>query len=211
MPYSSFVRRLVKNFKSDFIKTIWWWQSGWEACTPESVTILHWDVNNKSMQDLEFPKMWVGSVIICNKSNFEVRSWSWQPSKLILSILHHYLDFASKSPINIVKIGLHLDTESRFNSRFDLSIWSLSCVWLGNLCRWMKWQILLAMLTPKLIIHLDLKYLALFKEALLCRKCIHTPHLLQLEQRSARFILYPGIFKFGSLGVVSELKTIVCM
>ena len=79
-----------KTFKSNFAKIIWWWQWGWrEACTPESITILGWDVNKKSTQDHEFSKIGVGSVIICDKPNFEVRSWIWEPSKLVLSILHH--------------------------------------------------------------------------------------------------------------------------
>ena len=117
----------------------------------ESITILGWDVNNKSIQILEFFRMWVGSVIICDKANFEVTSWSWEPSKLALSISHHCLDFASKSQITIVRNGLQLDNESRLSSKFDLNIWNSSCVWLGDLYRRIKRQILLAMLTSKLM------------------------------------------------------------
>ena len=95
-----------KTFKSTFAKIIWWWQWGWKgACTPESITILAWDINNKSIQDFEFTKMWVGSVNICNKPNFEVRNWSWEPSKLVLSILHHSLDFALKLPVIVSKVS----------------------------------------------------------------------------------------------------------
>ena len=50
-----------------------------------------------------------GSVIICNKPNFEVRSWSWEPSELVLSISHHSLDLALKSPISIARNDLQLD------------------------------------------------------------------------------------------------------
>ena len=117
-----------------------------ETCTSESITILGWDVNNKSIEDLEFVKMWVGSVVICNKT-----SWSWESSKLVLSILHHYLGFALKMSIIIVRNGLQLDNCSRFSSRFDANIWYLPCVWLGDLYLWIKWQNLLAMLTSKLM------------------------------------------------------------
>ena len=116
-----------------------------------SITILGWDVNNKSIQVLEFSKMCVGSVIICDKPNFEVRSWIWEPLKLVLSILHHCLDFALKSPIITVRNGLQLDNELRFSYSFDLNIWNLSCVWVGDLYRWIKQQILFAMLTSKLM------------------------------------------------------------
>ena len=118
-----------------------------EACTPESITILDWDVNNRSIQSLEFSKFRVRSVIICYKPNFEVRSWIW---KLVISILHHCLDFALKSPIT-VRNGLHVDNESRFSSGFDLNIWNSPCVWLGELYRWIKRQTLLAMLTSKFV------------------------------------------------------------
>ena len=159
------------------------------------------------MQDLEFSKMWVGSVIICDKPNFEVRSWSWEPSKLVLSISHHCLDFALKSPIIIVRNGLQLDNESRFSSRFDQNIWDLSCVWLGDLYRWIKLQILLAMLTSKLIHSFRFKIFNTFKRIVPLWK-MHTPPLLQLEAWSAQYILYPCISKFGSLGQISEFKNV---
>ena len=111
---------------------------------------ISWDKNNKSIQDLEFSKMCVGSVIICDEPNFEVRSWIWEPSKLLLSI-SHCLDFALKLPIIIVRNRLQLDNESGFSSRFDLNIWNLSCVCVEDLYRWMKQQILGAILTSKLM------------------------------------------------------------
>ena len=43
-----------------------WWR---QTCTPESITIIGWDVNSQSIQDFEFSKMWVGSVIIWDKRN----------------------------------------------------------------------------------------------------------------------------------------------
>ena len=97
---------------------------GEERRTPEPITILGWDVNHKSIQDLDFFKMWVGSLIICDKPNFEARSWNSEPSELVLSISHHCLDFAWKSPIIIVRNGLPLHNESRFSSRSDLNIWN---------------------------------------------------------------------------------------
>ena len=135
----------------NFTKICWWWQWGWrEAYTQESITILGVDINNKSIQDLEFSKMCVDSVIISGKPMLEVRSWIWDPSKLVLSILHYCLDTELKSPISIVRNGLHLDNESRFRSRFDLNISTSSFVWVRDLYRGIKQQILLAILTSRL-------------------------------------------------------------
>ena len=135
----------------NFTKICWWWQWWWrEAYAQESITILGVDINNKSIQDLEFSKMCVDSVIISDKPNFEVRSWIWDPSKLVLSILHYCLDTELKSPISIVRNGLHLDNESRFRSRFDLNISTSSFVWVRDLYRGIKQQILLAILTSRL-------------------------------------------------------------
>ena len=108
-------------------------------------------IRSTRKQDLEFSKLCVCSVIICDKPNFEVRSWIWEPSKLVLSILHQCLDFALKSPIIIVRSGLRLDNEWKFTSRFHLNIWNSSCVLVGDLYRWMKRKILLAILTSKLM------------------------------------------------------------
>ena len=92
-------------------------------------------------------------MIICGKPNFEVRSW--EPSKLVISISQLFrfcIKIANlKSPISIVGNLLQLDNELRFSSRFDVNIWNLSCVWLGDLYRWMKWQILLTILNLKLM------------------------------------------------------------
>ena len=135
----------------NFTKICWWWQWWWrEAYAQESITILGVDINNKSIQDLEFSKMCVDSVIISGKPMLEVRSWIWDPSKLVLSILHYCLDTELKSPISIVRNGLHLDNESRFRSRFDLNISTSSFVWVRDLYRGIKQQILLAILTSRL-------------------------------------------------------------
>ena len=85
-------------FKSNFAYIIWWWQFECkEACTPESITILGWDVNIKSMQDLELSSICVGSFIICKSPNWEVRKSNSKPSKLVISIEHQSLDLAFKS------------------------------------------------------------------------------------------------------------------
>ena len=52
--------------------------------------------------------MWVGSVIIFDKPSFEVRSWSWDTSKLVLTIFHHCFDFALKLLIITVRNRLQL-------------------------------------------------------------------------------------------------------
>ena len=136
----------------NFTKICWWWQWWWrEAYAQESITILGVDINNKSIQDLEFSKMCVDSVIICNEPNFEVRSSILEPSKLVLSIWHRCFNFALKLQIIIVRNGLQLDNKSRFSSRFDLNIWISSCVGVGVVYRFIKWQISPAMQASKLM------------------------------------------------------------
>ena len=113
---------------------IWWWQFECKgACTPESISILGWNVNIKSMQDPELLGICVGSFIICESSNWEVTKSSSEPSKLVISI--ESLDLALKSPIVTVRNGLPHDNASKFNFRFDLNVWNSSRVWLGDLER----------------------------------------------------------------------------
>ena len=134
MSYSSLIKRYIKTFKLNSTNIICWWGRDWkEACNPKTITTLGKDINTKCIQDLALFRVWVGLVIVCDKPNFEIRSWSWEPSKLVLSISHHYFDFALKLPIITLRNELQLDSESRFSSWYDLKIWNSSCVWLKDL------------------------------------------------------------------------------
>ena len=54
------------------------------------------------MQDLELSSICVGSFIICESPNREVRKSSSEPSKLVISIEHQSLDLALKQmPVEI--------------------------------------------------------------------------------------------------------------
>ena len=77
------------------------------------------------MQDLELSSICVGSFIICESPNWEVRKSSSEPSKLVISLEHQSLDLALKSPIITVKNGLPHNNASKFNFRFDLNIATL--------------------------------------------------------------------------------------
>ena len=84
------------------------------------------------MQDLELRSICVGSFIICESPNWEVRKSSSEPSKLVMSIEHQSLDLALKSPIITVGNELPHNNVSKFNFRLDLNFWNSSCVWLGD-------------------------------------------------------------------------------
>ena len=110
-------------FKSKFAYLIWWWQFECkEACTLESITILGWDVNIKSIQDLELSCIYISYFIICESLNWEVRKSSSEPWKLVISIERQSLDLALKSPIMTVRNGFPHNNASRFNFKFDLNV-----------------------------------------------------------------------------------------
>ena len=51
-----------RNFKFIFAYMIWWWQFWWnEEWTTDSIMILDWEVNNRSMHEGKSVKIWVGS------------------------------------------------------------------------------------------------------------------------------------------------------
>ena len=86
-----------------------------------SITILGSDVNIRSMQDIEFPKIWVDSLITWDKGNRDARNSICEHSKLVVSFKYQLLDFALKLPTITVRKELLVDSASRFISRFDLN------------------------------------------------------------------------------------------
>ena len=68
MPYFTFLRRWVEDFETKFGKRylmVTVWIKGW---TRNSITRLGWEVKIKSIQKEEWPKMPVGSLVICCRS-----------------------------------------------------------------------------------------------------------------------------------------------
>ena len=73
VPYSSLIRSWIKNPLNKTLQTLFGGGSGSdERHALQSPEVLRSD--NKSLQGLDFSRMWAGSVIICDKLNFEVRS-----------------------------------------------------------------------------------------------------------------------------------------
>ena len=67
------------KFKWIFACIIWCWQLQCkEACAPVSISKFGWDLNIKSMLDLDF------YFLICESPNWEVRKSSSEPSKLVI-------------------------------------------------------------------------------------------------------------------------------
>ena len=65
--------RKTHDLKLIFVHIIWWWQFWWrEEWTPDSISRLGWEVNNRSIYEDESVKIWVGSLINCCKPNWDV-------------------------------------------------------------------------------------------------------------------------------------------
>ena len=60
------------------------------------------------MQEEEFPKMWVGSLINCCRPNCEVTASILEPSYVVLSCLYQFEDLVLKSPRTTVRNGFWL-------------------------------------------------------------------------------------------------------
>ena len=85
------------------------------------------------MQVEEFFVMWVGSLIVWFKPNWDVNNLSFEPSVVLLSLEYQLAHLALKSPIEIVKKGLEKDTVSRLGSKLSRNVLNSSWFWLGDL------------------------------------------------------------------------------
>ena len=119
--------------------------------TPESVIKFGWDVNIRSIQDDEVFDMWVGFLIICCKPNCAVTFSISFPSWLVLSWEYQFFDLAFKFPINTIRNGLFWHQVSKFNSKLSMNFPNSSLVWLGDLYKEIKLQILPPIFHSKLI------------------------------------------------------------
>ena len=121
---------------------IWWWKLGCKGgWTPDSVIGFGCEVNIRSIPEEEDSNIWVGSLTIWCKPNYNEIFSIALPSVAVMSFLHQLLDFALKSPRSTARNGLFCTTDSRFSSRFSLKDSKRSCDWLGDLYNAMKLQV----------------------------------------------------------------------
>ena len=85
------------------------------------------------MQVEEFFVMWVGSLIIWFKPNWDVNNLSFEPLVVLLSLEYELAHLALKSPIKIVKKGLEKDTVSRLDSKLSKYVLNSLWFWLGDI------------------------------------------------------------------------------
>ena len=71
------------------------------------------------MQVEEFFVMWVGSLIIWFKPNWDVYNLSFKPSVVLLSLEYQLAHLALKLSNKIVSKGLEKDTASTLDSKFS--------------------------------------------------------------------------------------------
>ena len=72
---------------------------------PNSITRLGWEVNIKSLQEEELPKMWVSSLINYCRTTCEVTVSILKPSYVVLLCLYQFEDLLLKSPRTTVRNG----------------------------------------------------------------------------------------------------------
>ena len=84
------------------------------------------------MQEEEFPKMWVGSLINCCKSNSEVTASILEPSYVVLSCLYQFEDLVLKSPRATVRNGFWLLILSNENCKLFANSSKESENWFGD-------------------------------------------------------------------------------
>ena len=70
---------------------------------PKSTTKLGWLVKLKSIQGLELSEMWFGSFKSLVSPYWHVKLSSLAPSGVVLSVKHHLLNLALKSPMMTVR------------------------------------------------------------------------------------------------------------
>ena len=64
-----------------------------EVRDKRSITRLEWEVNIKSIQEEEFPKIWVGSLINCCRPNCEFTTSILEP-RVYLSVCFYHVKYA---------------------------------------------------------------------------------------------------------------------
>ena len=148
MPYFTFIMWQVVNLQiklSICYLMMPVWMKGW--VNSRFIAKFWWDVNIKSMQEEDFAKTWVGSLIIICNPNCEVKVSILAPPHDVLSCLYQFSDFTLKSPKTTIRNGLWLAISSRVNSRLSANWSNISVGWLGDRSKEMKLHSLFAMNT----------------------------------------------------------------
>ena len=113
---------------------IWWLHLGFrDECVQLSTTKFDWSVKNKSIQEVEVGRRWVGSVMSWWKSCKNVRASRRAPSTVVLSFFHQKEDLALKSPGIIGKRELDDAVVFKMSSTFDKNSSNSAVFWLGDL------------------------------------------------------------------------------
>ena len=109
---------------------IWWLHLGFrDECVQLSTTKFDWSVKNKSMQEVEVGRRWVGSVMSWWKSCEDVRASRRAPSTVVLSFFHQKADVALMSPGIIGKRELDDAVVFKMSSKFDKNSSNLAVFW----------------------------------------------------------------------------------
>ena len=74
------------------------------------------------MQVEELFVIWVDSLIIWFKPNWDANNLSFEPSVVLLSFEYQIAHLALKSPIKIVKKGLDRDVVSKLDSKLSKNV-----------------------------------------------------------------------------------------
>ena len=116
MPYLTFVWWWVVDCKIEFSKYYQMMailvKGEW---IPEVITKFGWEEMIRSIQDTDFPWMWVGSLITCCSPNWQVTASVLERSKVVVSQVHKLLDFALK---------LSMATIKRFRNKKRINCWN---------------------------------------------------------------------------------------
>ena len=136
----------------NLVNTIWWWQFWWRGeWIPKLITKFGWEAKIRSIQDKDFPRKWVGSLIIYCSRDWEVMASILEPSMIVLSPVYQLLDFALKSPLTATKKRLVAATASRVSSKLSQKFWKSFSDWLGDLYKETKLQVLSPSFIKKVI------------------------------------------------------------
>ena len=119
--------------------TIWWWHCSWrEGWMPDSMNRLGWSVKIRSMQDLDWPIMWVRPEINWFNPRSDVSDSNFFPSSLSLLLPHHWGERKWKSLVITTPCGSSAEILDNIDSKFFMKWLNSDFPWLGFLCKTTK-------------------------------------------------------------------------
>ena len=113
---------------------------------PLSATRSGWSVKIRSIHEDEFGKRWLGCDICWSKPYVEVKNSIWIPSLVVISWVHHVLNFTLKSPNTVKKVDPNCITSLRILSRLYWKLLNSVEVWLADIYKTAVQPFLLLML-----------------------------------------------------------------